>query len=50
MEECGFFIDVDNPYIGASPDGVVSCACCGDGMVSLKLKYDNYTEAKVIII
>uniref|UniRef100_A0A1X7VJ44 YqaJ viral recombinase domain-containing protein n=1 Tax=Amphimedon queenslandica TaxID=400682 RepID=A0A1X7VJ44_AMPQE len=39
MEECGFFIDVDNPYIGASPDGVVSCVCCGDDVCEIKCPF-----------
>ena len=27
--ECGFFISLTVPYIGASPDALVSCNCCG---------------------
>ena len=25
----GFFISVQHPYFGASPDGMVRCSCCG---------------------
>lgn len=24
------------PYLGASPDGLVKCACCGPGLVEIK--------------
>ena len=26
-----FFISLTVPYIGASPDALVSCNCCGNG-------------------
>ena len=29
--ECGFLISLTVPYIGASPDALVSCNCCGNG-------------------
>ena len=36
--ECGFHISTDFPFIGASPDGLVSCKCCGDGICEIKVK------------
>ncbi|XP_022236830.1 uncharacterized protein LOC111084400, partial [Limulus polyphemus] len=27
----GFVIDTNHPFLGASPDGIVSCQCCGKG-------------------
>lgn len=27
--ETGFFIDATYPFIGASPDGIMNCICCG---------------------
>ena len=29
--EAGFFIDVDQTYLGTSPDGLINCSCCKDG-------------------
>ena len=28
IKECGLFIHSTKPYLGASPDGIVSCSCC----------------------
>ena len=36
---CGFFISVDSPYLGASPDGLASCTCHGLGIVEVKCPY-----------
>ena len=30
LYEVGFFINPNVPFIGASPDGMVTCDCCGD--------------------
>ena len=32
----GLFLDVDNQFLGASPDMLVSCRCCGEGVVEIK--------------
>lgn len=37
--ECGFIINPDFPHIGASPDALVSCDCCGEGTVEVKCPY-----------
>ena len=29
----------DHPYIGASPDAIVTCDCCGKGIVEIKCPY-----------
>lgn len=39
VEECGIFVDIDEPYLGASPDGLVSCNCCGEGVIEIKCPY-----------
>jgi hypothetical protein len=33
---CGLVVDAQNPFIGASPDKLISCAKCGDGLVEIK--------------
>ena len=39
----GLHIDTQHPYLGASPDGIVSCDCCGTGLLEIKcpFKYKN---------
>ena len=33
----GFFISSNYPFIGASPDGLVHCLCCGEGVCEIKV-------------
>ena len=35
----GFIINPELPWIGASPDGVVSCTCHGDGVLEIKCPF-----------
>lgn len=37
VEKCGLFISTEYPFIGATPDGMVACACCGDGICEIKV-------------
>ena len=39
MERYGFFISNAYPFIGASPDSVVECNCCGKGTIEIKCPY-----------
>ncbi|XP_033763165.1 uncharacterized protein LOC117344514 [Pecten maximus] len=39
VRECGLFIDAEHPFMGASPDGVVCCKCCGKGLLEVKCSY-----------
>ena len=36
MEEPGLYLDVDKPFIGASPDRIISCFCHGKICVEIK--------------
>ena len=36
LTPCGFFVDEQTPYLGASPDALVECSCCGCGVVEVK--------------
>ncbi|KAK7895769.1 hypothetical protein WMY93_021094 [Mugilogobius chulae] len=39
----GFVVRPDEPHLGTSPDGTVSCSCCGDGVLEIKCPY-RYRE------
>ena len=36
VSPCVFFVDKATQYIGASPDGLVECNCCHQGVVEIK--------------
>ena len=37
ISDSGLFISTDFPYLGASPDGLVECECCGAGACEIKV-------------
>lgn len=39
VADSGFVINPKWPHIGASPDGLVDCACCGEGVVEIKCPF-----------
>ena len=39
IKPTGLHINHDYPHLGASPDGLVSCTCCGDGLLEIKCPY-----------
>ena len=39
LSDAGLFTDQTNPFLGASPDGMVECRCCGEGVVEIKCPY-----------
>lgn len=41
VSDSGFFIDPNFPFLGASPDGLVHCTCCGEGICEIKVRYYN---------
>ena len=36
VRECGLFVHPDCIYMAASPDAVVTCDCCGQGLLEIK--------------
>ena len=36
FRSCGLYIDSEDQFLGASPDGIVSCDCCQDRLVEIK--------------
>ncbi|XP_063412943.1 uncharacterized protein LOC134695595 [Mytilus trossulus] len=49
FKECGLFVSKASPFLGASPDGVVKCKCCGTRLVEIKctFKYADKTPMEV---
>lgn len=41
VEHCGFIINPSFPEIGATPDALVHCACCGNGCVEIKCPFKH---------
>lgn len=37
----GFTVDTDCPYLGASPDGMITCSCCGQGVLEIKCPFKH---------
>lgn len=45
VSESGLVISSEWPFIGATPDGKVTCSCCGDGVVEIKCPYCHKYES-----
>ena len=39
LSKCGFWLNKDYPFIGATPDGLTYCSCCGEGCVEVKCPF-----------
>ena len=39
VTEAGLYISQDKPSIGASPDGIIVCDCCGTGALEIKCPF-----------
>ena len=39
VKESGLILDPMYPFVGASPDGVITCTCCGTGVLEIKCPY-----------
>lgn len=44
VSECGLHINESWPFIGASPDGLVFCECCGKGICEIKCPHKHRNE------
>jgi len=44
MSDSGLVISPHWPFIGASPDGIVECNCCGRGVLEIKCPYSHRGE------
>ena len=41
MSSSGFVLNPEWPHLGASPDGIVNCSCCGRGVLEVKCPYTH---------
>ena len=39
LKPSGLLLDPSSPFVGASPDGIVECSCCGCGVLEIKCPY-----------
>ncbi len=39
VEECGIFLCQDMPFVGGSPDRILSCQCCGKSCLEVKCPF-----------
>ncbi|XP_043204917.1 uncharacterized protein LOC122372108 [Amphibalanus amphitrite] len=39
IRKCGLFVSPDHPYLAASPDGIIECACCGTWVLEVKCPF-----------
>ena len=44
VKNCGLFLNPKWPHLGASPDSIVACDCCGKGAVEIKCPLCNKDE------
>ena len=36
VAQCGLYLNVEIPYVGGSPDGIVTCSCCPPACLEIK--------------
>ena len=46
--ECGLFIHRDKQHLAASPDLLIVCTCCGEGLLEIKCPYSIANECPTI--
>lgn len=44
LKHSGLVLNPDWPHLGASPDGVVTCKCCGEGVLEIKCPFCRNDE------
>ena len=45
-QSAGLHVNVEYPHLGATPDGLIECECCGLGIIEIKCPY-KYREYKL---
>jgi hypothetical protein len=44
LSGCGLHVNPRFPHLGATPDSVVNCSCCGKGLVEVKCPFKHREE------
>ena len=39
ISEAGLCLHPEHPHLAASPDGFISCSCCGNGVIEIKCPF-----------
>ncbi|XP_046585019.1 uncharacterized protein LOC124291985, partial [Haliotis rubra] len=53
VEECGLFLSCEYPHLGATPDGIVDCSCCGRGCLEIKCPFcakDDFVDSNIVYL
>ena len=50
VDASGLVVNPTYPYLGASPDGLVSCSCCGEGLLEIKCPYSIRDQDPTTVI
>ena len=45
ISNCAFFVSAEHPFLGASPDALIYCTCCGQGTIALCASETSLQEA-----
>ncbi len=45
LSKSGLVLDPNYPFLGASPDGTIKCACCKPGVLEIKCPYSCQSES-----
>lgn len=48
VSSCGLFVSKEHAFLAASPDGLTSCACCGEGIVEAKCPFSLQNAENVL--
>lgn len=49
VQQCGLFLCRSHPFLGASPDGIATCSCCGPRLLEIKspIKLDKFCKTEL---
>ena len=39
VSKSGLVVSTERPFLGASPDGIIQCSCCGKGVLEIKCPF-----------
>lgn len=44
VKQTGLHVSRELPFLGSTPDGIVSCGCCGSGILEIKCPFSVYGQ------